>query len=112
MRLMIAMQDELFHLKVSSKEGTLYEDSVSSITSFNEKGRFDVLGQHANFISLITKALTIRKKEGEAKEIKFDYALMRVISNNVEVYVGLQGLGPSSSIGSDFSVNTVEETKK
>lgn len=86
------MNDQSFHIKVSSKEGTLYEKDVSSISSYNEKGNFDVLAQHANFISLISKGLAIREKQGGKKEIKFDSALMRVHENNVEVYVGIEGI--------------------
>ena len=83
----------IFHLKVASREGTIYEGDVTSITSFNEKGEFDVLASHANFISLIKKRLTVKETEkGNQKDISFDNALMRVKQNSVEVYVGVEGM--------------------
>jgi F0F1-type ATP synthase epsilon subunit len=85
--------NNLFHLKVASREGIVFEGDVESITSFNEKGKFDVLGQHANFISLIKKNLIVRASgEQVDKELSFDNALMRVRENNVEVYLGVEGL--------------------
>lgn len=83
----------LFHLKVASREGLVYEGDVTSITSYNEKGKFDVLAQHENFISLIKKGLTVREKEkAVTKEIGFDNALIRVRENSVEVYLGIEGM--------------------
>lgn len=90
------MDNVKFNLKVVSREGIIYEGEVNSISSNNEKGVFDVLAQHANFISLISKGLTIRDMDNNEKEIKFDNALLKVYRNNVEVYVGVEGMSPSS----------------
>ena len=84
-----------FQLTVVSREGVIFEGQVESITSYNEKGKFDVLGQHANFISLISKGLMIRTKDKRVNEIKFDNALLRVRKNVVEVYIGVEGMSPA-----------------
>ncbi len=90
------MDDTKFHLKVLSREGVVYEGDVSSVTSYNEKGKFDVLAQHENFITLTTKGIYIRETgSGEEKVINFDNALIRVRQNNVEAYVGIEGMTPS-----------------
>ena len=89
------MDESKFHLKVASREGIMYEGDVISITSYNELGVFDVLSQHANFISLINKGLIIRDIENKEKEIKFDNALMKNFENKVEVYVGVEGMSPT-----------------
>jgi len=84
-----------FHLKVSSREGVVFEGDVASVTSYNEKGRFDVLAEHANFISLINKGLEIVESNKKEKiNIPFDNALIRVRENNVEVYIGVEGMSP------------------
>jgi len=90
------MKDVNFNLKVVSREGVIYQGEVVSITSYNELGVFDVLAQHANFISLINKGLTIKEKNNVRKEIKFDNALLKVYKNNAEVYVGVEGMSPST----------------
>ena len=88
-----------FYLKVASREGVLFEGDVTAISSFNEKGKFDVLASHANFISLIKQGLIIREvgdinsknpKNQIIKEIKFGTALLRVKENKVEVYIGVE----------------------
>ncbi|KKQ97637.1 MAG: ATP synthase epsilon chain [Candidatus Woesebacteria bacterium GW2011_GWB1_39_12] len=86
-----------FHLKVVSREGVIYEEDVDSITSYNEVGKFDVLASHANFISLISKGLIIRQEpRNPLKKIDFDHALLRVRENNVEVFIGVEGMAPAS----------------
>jgi F-type H+-transporting ATPase subunit epsilon len=95
-----------FHLKVVSREGIVYEGDVSSITSYNDLGVFDVLAQHANFISLVNTGLIIREAEEVEKEIKFDNALMKVNRNQVEVYVGIEGMAPSNLKAANFSVES------
>lgn len=86
----------LFNLKVASREGVIFNGQAASITSYNEKGTFDVLASHTNFISLVKKGITIREKEdSEEKEILFNNALMRVRDSNVEVYIGVEGIANS-----------------
>lgn len=78
------------HLYVRDKEQLLYDDDVLSVTSVNEKGVFDVLPIHTNFISLIKDFLTIRETEGGKKELKFTNAAMRVHQDKIEVYIGIK----------------------
>ncbi len=66
---------------------------MRAITSYNEVGTFDVLPEHANFISLIQKSLIIHELRGSKNEIKFDVALLRVSENKVEIYLGITSLG-------------------
>jgi len=90
------MNDTKFKLKVVSREGVVFENEVTSITSYNELGKFDVLAEHANFISLINTGLIIRDKDNIEKEIKFDNALLKVYKNIVEIYIGVEGMSPTS----------------
>ncbi len=87
------MDKEGIYLKVQTKEGIIFEGRVRSLSSFNEKGRFDILPQHANFISLIHKSLFIRPEDQDKTlKIDFDTALLRVKENRIEVYIGVEGL--------------------
>ena len=87
-------KDNFFKLKIISREGKVFDGNVESITSFNARGKFDVLASHANFISLIKKRLTFREpKLGGVRDINFETALIRVRENLVEVYVGVEGIG-------------------
>ena len=85
--------EEKFNLKIVGREGVLYNQNILSVSSYNEKGKFDILGFHSNFISLVNKALIIKEsKDIAAKEIKFDSALLRTKEGKVEVYIGIEGI--------------------
>lgn len=82
-----------FNLKIVSRDGVIYEDQVISITSYNEVGKFDILAQHSNFISLIQKNIVIQDKGMQFKEIPLDNALIKVFENNATIYIGVDQLG-------------------
>lgn len=89
------MENEKFHLKVSSREGIVYEGEVTALTSYNDVGKFDILARHANFISLIFRGIYIIEKLGMSeKEIIFNNALVKVKDNMAEVYIGVEGMMP------------------
>lgn len=84
-----------FHLLVRSREGIIFQGDVDSISSYNDKGAFDVLAEHANFISLIKRKVIIRSGK-LVKSLDVSNALMRVRENYVEVYVGIEDIAKSS----------------
>lgn len=74
---------------IKSREGEIYGGDVAYISSYNEKGKFDVLPGHANFISLINTSIFFKEISGEVKEIYIDSALLRVKNRIAEVYIGV-----------------------
>jgi len=79
-------------LTIRARENVLYQGVVSSFTSYNDKGRFDVLAGHANFISLINKSLRYRDLNNGVHDLNIGTGIMRVIIDKVEVYLGVEGL--------------------
>ena len=75
---------------VRDKETILFEDEARAITSFNEKGIFDVLPLHENFISIIKKSVIIHRKTGQKHEIKIDNGILKVFENKINIYLGLE----------------------
>ncbi len=82
--------DVTFNLIVKARDRTLYEGRVISVTSFNAKGRFDILARHANFISLIINAIIIREPKGSLRELRIKSGLLRTKNDQVEIYVGVE----------------------
>jgi len=76
---------------VRTKEGVMFKDKVKAVTSYNEKGPFDVLPEHENFISLINQHLVIHTMDGKENEIKVDNAVIKVYKNEVHIFLGLSG---------------------
>lgn len=84
------MKIEELYLKVFSPEKVFFEGEIKSLTSINEDGRFDVLSEHANFISIIRETLVISHKNGENQEIKIDGGVIKVHENKISVYLGIE----------------------
>jgi F0F1-type ATP synthase epsilon subunit len=90
-------ENTTFRLVIRSREGLVYEGEVKSITSVNETGKFDILAQHANFITLIQSVVEIGEMNGEKKQLKIENGLLRSRENNVEVYLGISGISKQNS---------------
>jgi len=74
---------------IRDREGILFQGEAEYVSSFNDKGPFDVLSYHTNFISLIKKSVTVRRVGGAEESIPLEIGVMKVKENRVEVYVGI-----------------------
>jgi F0F1-type ATP synthase epsilon subunit len=70
-------------------ETILFQGEVTSISSTNEKGPFDILGQHENFISLISKSLLLHLPDGTPKDFPVTDGILRVKKNEVLILLGV-----------------------
>lgn len=78
-------------LVIRKRERILFDGEVKSFTSYNTRGTFDVLYEHANFISIISNNCVIRKIDGTVSNIKIEEGIVRVKENKVTVYLGIMG---------------------
>ena len=83
------MNNALINATIRSKESILYEDTVKSVTSKNERGVFDVLPFHTNFISLIKDYVVFNKGLKDEQKFNMKKGVLYVMSNEVNVYVGI-----------------------
>lgn len=86
---LIIPEDKFIPVIVRDRNGILYEGKADAVSSLNERGEFDVLPLHANFISLIRSKLTITQKGNTIKEIALGAGVLAVRENGVEVYIGI-----------------------
>jgi F0F1-type ATP synthase epsilon subunit len=84
------MNGDAFFLLVRSRDKIIYQGEASSVSSVNERGKFDILPQHSNFISLVKDYLIIRGKDGKSTEIKIDNGIIRVHKDKVDIYIGIK----------------------
>lgn len=82
--------NQTIDLRVRNRENLIFSGSVLSVTSFNVSGRFDILPNHANFISLIDKFLMYKELNGNQRELEIKNGLMRVIEGKVDVFLGIK----------------------
>ena len=76
------------HVFVMTGDSVVYDDTATSVSSRNEKGRFDILPMHTNFISIVKEFVLIQINAEDKKEIDIKNGIMRVYENNVQVFVG------------------------
>ncbi|HRN96399.1 MAG TPA: hypothetical protein PLD54_03060 [Candidatus Levybacteria bacterium] len=76
-------------LIVRTPEKTIYEGEARAVSSVNERGPFDVLSAHQNFITLIREKLSIVDNAGEKQDIPIQGGVMRVHENQVTIFLGV-----------------------
>lgn len=75
------------HLIIRSKERTVFQGDVYAITSYNDKGPFDILAGHENFISVAYSKLLLYKIDGTTQQIPLNYGIIKVLRDQVEIYL-------------------------
>ncbi|MCU0667196.1 MAG: hypothetical protein MUF85_01085 [Patescibacteria group bacterium] len=79
-----------FRLKVHAPFKVYYDDVVSSISAVNATGPFDILGEHHNFITLLSPCELVIRQETDSADptkIKITRGIMQVKTNDVVVFL-------------------------
>ena len=74
---------------IKSRKKELYNSFASSVTSINSTGVFDVLPQHANFITLVKDYITVDEGLPTKQFFKLDRGVIRVKDDVVTAYLGI-----------------------
>lgn len=77
------------NLTVRQKTRILFQGPIQALTSVNIRGKFDILPEHANFISIITDYVIILKPDGSNLHIPLSRGVLKVDGNTVSVYLGV-----------------------
>jgi len=81
--------EDFLKLTIKSRKETAFDGNAHSLTSFNDRGFFDVLPYHTNFVTLIRDFVVIDKGLPTEKNIKLEKGIVTIISNTVKVYIGI-----------------------
>jgi len=84
------MQD--ISVTIYGPESILYQGKVKAVTSVNDKGKFDILPLHSNFISIVKNYLILHELQGSQKEFKLKQGVLRLVNNQMSIFLGLEGL--------------------
>lgn len=66
-----------------------YRGAAAAITSDNKIGKFDILPEHTNFITLIFDKLVIHTLEKKKIEYEFKRGVLEVSDNLVKIFLGI-----------------------
>ncbi|MCL4398036.1 hypothetical protein M1403_03380 [Patescibacteria group bacterium] len=74
-------------LHIFSPLEDIFTGDIASLSSKNSSGPFDILPQHANFVTLINKdPITARLPDGSKKVFEFPQAVLRCHEGKIEVF--------------------------
>ena len=76
-------------VSIKSKTKILFDGPVKTVSSKNERGVFDILPLHTNFITLISDYVILDKGLPTEKKFDIEKGVLYVLSNKVDVYVGI-----------------------
>jgi F0F1-type ATP synthase epsilon subunit len=89
---------ENISVTIKSPEGTVYEDTVLSLTAQNKTGKFDILPMHQDFISIIFGEISIVEKNNNIKNFEFPKAVIKIKNNKVEIFIDIDGIKSLNTI--------------
>lgn len=79
-----------FHLRISNPERTFFDGKAYSLSSKNDSGPFDILPDHAQFISLLNQAeLSVNQEDGKTQTYTINRGLISAKANVVRVFVDI-----------------------
>ena len=77
----------MLQVRIISPKKLIYTGHASSISSVNSAGKFDILSDHANFITLIKGTpIQLIRISGEKLTFSFNLAIILAVNNVVTIY--------------------------
>lgn len=81
------MPNPTLHVRIVSPQKILFEADVLSVSSKNSTGKFDILAEHANFITLIeNQPIVIHLKDKSVVNFNFPLSIIYTAKNAVNIY--------------------------
>lgn len=84
------MKPPLISVSVKEPEKTVFDGFATSVTSISNRGKFDVLAYHANFIALIQETIVLGQEGKPSVKIPIKTGVMKVRQNSVKIILGIE----------------------
>lgn len=82
--------DETLNVRIVTPKAIVYNGQALSVSSTNSAGKFDILPQHANFITIVEKSpITIRMEKKKRLTFNFPVAIISNMRNKVNIYTDI-----------------------
>lgn len=80
---------DLLKVLIRNRDSVVFEGEAKAVTAINDKGIFDVLPEHANFIAIIKNTITLHKSDNSELPLPIKSGVIRVNSNEVHIFLDL-----------------------
>lgn len=85
------MPNSTLHVRIISPQQLILDTEAESVSSKNPDGNFDILPQHANFLTVVDKQpIVVRIKDQKPLTFNFPLAIIYATDNIVTVYTYIQ----------------------
>ena len=85
------MSIPILHVRIISPQQLILDTEADSVSSKNSQGPFDILAQHANFISIIENSpIIVNIAKQKPLRFLFPLAIILVTNNKVNIYTYIQ----------------------
>ena len=85
------MADSTLHVRIISPQALILDSEAQSVSSKNLQGPFDILPQHANFITVVeNQPIVVRISKQKPLIFKFLIAIILTTANKVDIYTYIQ----------------------
>ena len=85
------MPNPTLHVRIISPRQMILDAEAESISSKNLQGSFDILPQHANFITLVENyPIVVRIHQQKPLSFKIPLAIILAKENKVDIYTYIQ----------------------
>ncbi len=79
-----------FHLLISNPERTFYDGQAVSVSGKNKSGAFDILPDHAHFISLLdNQTIAVVDEQNKPQAFEVVRGVLSAKENEVRIFVDL-----------------------
>ena len=84
------MPNEMLKVRIVTPKQLIFEADVLSVSSVNMAGKFDILPEHANFITIVQgQTITIRTRDKKRLVFTFPIAIIYNSENKVNIYTDI-----------------------
>lgn len=81
------MAEQYLNLRVITPKQVIYQGQALSVSSKNSAGKFDILPQHANFITIVQNSPIILRLANRKRVVfNFPIAIVYTSNNAVNIY--------------------------
>lgn len=85
------MANPTLHVRIISPQQLILDTEAQSVSSKNSQGAFDILPQHANFLTVVEKEpIEVRIKGQKSKRFNLPLAIIFATENKVNIYTYIQ----------------------
>ena len=80
--------NDIFTVRIMSPKACVWETkNATALSAKNSEGAFDILSDHARFMSLIDNSpVSVELSDGAEKTFTFEHALLACSKNSVVIY--------------------------